>query len=402
MRLLDAAFDVLRRAGEPLSPAEIVRQIKSARIPIDANEPLDDESVKVELEHVATDGHDDTGIVQTPSGRFTLPSMLDRTIRTGASIATTTASTMNPISIASAIARANLGAMWTLQDATKEVLKHAKRPLSISEMTTMLRAAGVLKGTRSKDEAEVRSQLIQDMLQRGRESAFVRVGNNTYALRYYSADGTKDDEIEGDVGKVTDYQSAVGSLANGSGDSEATVREDMLQETSKPLIRGGLTHAVTTPVRLARNLADETLPGQNREPSQALLRRIRSLSNQRFERFIVVFLASIGMTDVVVINRMRPGELDIHASLSIADITEVRFSIQALNWRRDIHGGDVQLLRGGMRIGDHGLIVTTSDFQRGALEEANRQGAIPIAVINGERLVDLARERGAVKVLGVT
>ncbi len=402
MRLLDAAFDVLRRAGEPLSPAEIVRQIKSARIPIDANEPLDDESVKVELEHVATDGHDDTGIVQTPSGRFTLPSMLDRTIRTGASIATTTASTMNPISIASAIARANLGAMWTLQDATKEVLKHAKRPLSISEITTMLRAAGVLKGTRSKDEAEVRSQLIQDMLQRGRESAFVRVGNNTYALRYYSADGTKDDEIEGDVGKVTDDQPVIGSLANGSGDSEATVREDMLQETPKPPIREGLTRAVTTPVRLARNLADETLPGQDRESSQALLRRIRSLSNQRFERFIVVFLASIGMTDVVVINRMRPGELDIHASLSIADITEVHFSIQALNWHRDIHGGDVQLLRGGMRIGDHGLIVTTSDFQRGALEEANRQGAIPIAVINGERLVDLARERGAVKVLGVT
>ena len=46
MRLLDAAFDVLRRAGEPLSPAEIVRQIKSARIPIDTNEPIDDESVK--------------------------------------------------------------------------------------------------------------------------------------------------------------------------------------------------------------------------------------------------------------------------------------------------------------------------------------------------------------------
>ena len=51
MRLLDAAFDVLRKAGEPLSPAEIVRQIKSARIQIDANEPLDDASVKVELEH---------------------------------------------------------------------------------------------------------------------------------------------------------------------------------------------------------------------------------------------------------------------------------------------------------------------------------------------------------------
>ena len=54
--MLDAAFDVLRRAGEPLSPAEIVRQIKSARMPIDAKEPIDEESVKVELEHVAEEG----------------------------------------------------------------------------------------------------------------------------------------------------------------------------------------------------------------------------------------------------------------------------------------------------------------------------------------------------------
>ena len=188
MRLLDAAFDVLRRAGEPLSPAEIVRQIKSARIPIDTNEPIDDESVMVELEHVAEDGAETLGIVRTPSGRFTLPSMLDRTLRTGTSIATTTVSTINPISIASAIARSNVGAVWSLQDATKEVLSRAKRPLSINEMTTMLRAAGVLKGTRSKDEAEVRSQLIQDMLQHSGESTFVRVGNNTYGLRYYPAE----------------------------------------------------------------------------------------------------------------------------------------------------------------------------------------------------------------------
>ena len=64
----------------------------------------------VELEHVAEDGAETLGIVRTPSGRFTLPSMLDRTLRTGTSIATTTASTINPISIATAIARSNVGA----------------------------------------------------------------------------------------------------------------------------------------------------------------------------------------------------------------------------------------------------------------------------------------------------
>ena len=400
MRLLDAAFDVLRRAGEPLSPAEIVRQIKSARIPIDANEPLDDESVKVELEHLSVDGHDSSGIVQTPSGRFTLPSMLDRTIKTGTSIATSTASTINPISFASSIAHANVGAVWTLQDATKEVLNRAKRPLSISEMTTVLRAAGVLKGTRSKDEADVRSQLIQNMLQRGGESTFVRVGNNTYALRYYSAGRPAEEGSDDGEAKSSSEPTQNNSQSSDSADGPVIVQDRGAKEVPAPTQSDGIRRTIAAPLRLARNVADEARPGPNREADQTLLRRIRGLSNQRFERFIVVFLASMGMTDVVVLNRMRPGELDVHASMSFADVMEVHFSIQALNWHRDVHGGDVQLLRGGLRIGDHGLIITTSDFQRGALEEATRQGAVPISVINGDRLAELARGRGAAKVLG--
>ncbi|MXX91910.1 MAG: hypothetical protein F4Y63_00455 [Chloroflexi bacterium] len=376
MRLIEAAFDVLRRAGEPLSPAEIVRQIKSARIPIDANEPLDDESVKVELEHVVEEATETSGIVQTPSGRFTLPSMLDRTLRTGTEIATTTASTINPISIASAIARSNVGAMWTLEDATKEVLSRARRPLSIDEMTTMLRAAGVLKGTRSKDEAEVRSQLIQDMLQHGGESTFVRVGNNTYGLRYFPAQSSSTDTVEANDDEDGEQQQ---SPSPGPSPIEGE------KEQTAPLLRE------------ARGKRDDSDTSD-----AALLRRIRTLSNQRFERFIVVFLASIGMTDVVVINRLRPGELDIHASMDIAEVMDINFSVQALNWHRDVHGGDIQLLRGGMRIGDHGLIITTSEFQRGAIEEANRQGATPIATINGTQLAEIAQTRGAAKILGTT
>ena len=97
---------------------------------------------------------------------------------------------------------------------------------------------------------------------------------------------------------------------------------------------------------------------------------------------------------------MRPGELDIHASMDMAEVMDINFSIQALNWHRDVHGGDIQLLRGGMRFGDHGLIITTSDFQRGAIEEANRPGATPIATINGTQLAKIAQSRGAAKVLG--
>ncbi len=390
MRLLDAVFDVLRKAGEPLSPAEIVRQIKSASIQIDANEPLDDESVKVELEHFASDGTESSGIVQTPSGRFTLPSMLDKTIRTGTSFATTAASTMNPITIASSIARANVGAMWTVQDATKEVLRRARRPLSISEMTTVLEAAGVLRGNRSEDESQVRSQLIQDMLQHGRESAFVRVGNNTYALRYHSTESTHPGGVNRSREGVDAPASELGPDVESQSDVDATAPSS---DDSQPTGIAGYS-------RLARDIADATLPDASEQDDLTVLRSIRTLTNQHYERFIVVFLASLGMTDISVINRLRPGELDIHASMSVAAVLDVNFSIQALNWHRDVHGGDIQLLRGGMRIGDHGLVITTSEFQRGAIDEATRKDAIPIATINGKELVKIAKERGAVRVLG--
>ena len=41
MRLLDAAFDVLGKAGEPLSPAEIFHRIKSANATTSTNDQSD-------------------------------------------------------------------------------------------------------------------------------------------------------------------------------------------------------------------------------------------------------------------------------------------------------------------------------------------------------------------------
>ncbi len=180
-------------------------------------------------------------------------------------------------------------------------------------------------------------------------------------------------------------------------DSDPLFPDDVDEQSPTPQSR--IARTIETPVRLARNLADTT-SGSDAEDEQSLLRQIRALNNARFERFMVVLLASIGMTDVDVLNRMRPGELDIRASMEIADVMTVGFTIQALNWHREVHGGDVQLLRGGMRIGDHGLMITTSDYQRSALDEAQHEHAIPITTTNGQQLASIAIERGAAKVVG--
>jgi restriction system protein len=49
-------------------------------------------------------------------------------------------------------------------------------------------------------------------------------------------------------------------------------------------------------------------------------------------------------------------------------------------------------VRGSLGAHDHGLIITTSDFSAGAREEAERPNAVPVALMDGGRLVDLLVE----------
>jgi restriction system protein len=50
--------------------------------------------------------------------------------------------------------------------------------------------------------------------------------------------------------------------------------------------------------------------------------------------------------------------------------------------------------RVAISVHQQGLIVTTSDFSPGAAKEANKPGAIPVALMNGEQLISLLIEYG--------
>ncbi len=49
-------------------------------------------------------------------------------------------------------------------------------------------------------------------------------------------------------------------------------------------------------------------------------------------------------------------------------------------------------MRGSLGTHDQGLIITTSDFSSGAIEEARRLNAVPVALMNGDELVALLVE----------
>ena len=53
-----------------------------------------------------------------------------------------------------------------------------------------------------------------------------------------------------------------------------------------------------------------------------------------------------------------------------------------------------QQFRGSLGAHEQGLIITTSDFSKGAREEADRKDATPVGLMSGEQLVVLLVETG--------
>jgi restriction system protein len=66
---------------------------------------------------------------------------------------------------------------------------------------------------------------------------------------------------------------------------------------------------------------------------------------------------------------------------------------QCKRYKGSVGAGAVRDFRGAMSgRGDKGLLITTGSFTPEAKQEATRDGAPPIDLIDGERLCDLLRE----------
>ena len=66
---------------------------------------------------------------------------------------------------------------------------------------------------------------------------------------------------------------------------------------------------------------------------------------------------------------------------------------QCKRWQGSVGPKEIRDFRGAM-VGrsDKGLFLTTGSFTRGAQEEATRDGAPPIDLIDGERFAELLKE----------
>ena len=121
-----------------------------------------------------------------------------------------------------------------------------------------------------------------------------------------------------------------------------------------------------------------------------LLEVIKGLSPSGFERLCQRLLRESGFTQVSVTGRSGDGGIDGIGILEVNPFVSFRVLFQCKRYNGSVSPSHVRDFRGSM-LGraDKGIIITTGSFTQEAQKEAFRDGAPPLELVHGDKLVDM-------------
>jgi len=125
-----------------------------------------------------------------------------------------------------------------------------------------------------------------------------------------------------------------------------------------------------------------------------LLTTVGDMTSDGFERLSQRLLREAGFTKVEVRGKTGDGGID---GVGVLRVNLVSFQIyfQCKKWRSSVGAKEIRDFRGALQgRADKGLFITTGSFTSQASEEATRDGAIAIDLIDGDRLCDLLKQYG--------
>lgn len=128
----------------------------------------------------------------------------------------------------------------------------------------------------------------------------------------------------------------------------------------------------------------------NKAVRAKMLKRLHVISPTDFENLIRTLLEAMDFIDTTVTPASGDGGIDVRGTWRVADGIEIRMAIQAKRWKANVQAPVVQAVRGSLTGSERGMIITTSDFSKGAREEAaDSRKSSTVSLINGEQLVNL-------------
>jgi restriction system protein len=141
--------------------------------------------------------------------------------------------------------------------------------------------------------------------------------------------------------------------------------------------------------------------GGNDEPDIAetwrdqVLNKLLEIDPSAFERLVQRLLRESGFVQVQVTGKSGDGGIDGKGIMKLGGLLGFHVIFQCKRYKGPVSVSQIRDFRGAM-VGraDKGLFVTTGSFTKDAINEASRDGASPIDLIDGDLLVDKLKEFG--------
>ena len=148
------------------------------------------------------------------------------------------------------------------------------------------------------------------------------------------------------------------------------------------------------------NIEDENLendgvdtPDEIQSWREKLKNILMNLKPDAFERLTQRILRESGFTQVKVTGKTGDGGIDGMGIVKLNGIISFHMLFQCKRYTGTVGAGEIRDFRGAMQgRADKGLFITTGKFSTPAIEEANRQGAAPIDLVDGDELVEKLKE----------
>lgn len=131
---------------------------------------------------------------------------------------------------------------------------------------------------------------------------------------------------------------------------------------------------------------------QDQDWRNELLQVLKAMDPSAFERLAQRLLRESGFTKVEVRGKSGDGGID---GVGVLRVNLVSFQVffQCKRYKGSVGASEIRDFRGAMQgRADKGLFITTGHFTAQASDEATRDGATAIDLIDGERLCDLLKE----------
>ncbi|MCD4671698.1 MAG: restriction endonuclease [Anaerolineaceae bacterium] len=313
-------------------------------------------------------------------------------------------------------------------DATEKVLLEAGEPLHYGEITQRMLKREWWQTDGKTPDATVNARITVDIKRRGELSRFMRTAPGIFALRQwglkeyarqkknpktqkvldtekYSFTDAAEVVLENFAEKqpmhyrqITDHILELKLVDTEGQTPEATLYAMVLTEIKRHTERGATPRFVKYGRGLIglRKWMGEGLAFRieqhNLDVRKKLLAHISNITPDDFEQLLGLLLSEMGFENIEVTKSSGDGGIDVRGTLVVGDVIRTTMAVQAKKWKHNVQSPIVQQVRGSLGTHEQGMIITTSGFSKGAQKEAARADAIPVALVNGEQLVDLLIE----------